>query len=309
MQTVPTEEAQSPAATREFVKSDNIVIPTSNYEFMNQGLPFHYITTGRSDPLSEIRLHDNADYNRIIDIFSLRHPITPKSNRTLVYNRFNAPICAQIEIPAQALTVLTFEALPPDLKGTLELRANGVSWTYTLPYTIGGGDMAFGAGPSRRHSLLVRNSDPKKKVLQFYFWPSAESQNAKLRLGTLTSYTVTAADHYLSLEKLLPLEINLDAPYPVVVETPRIFLKGYAATVDGQSATVFKSEQGLVAVSVDKGPHRLQVTFDADPLLKWSYRFAEAAWIFFLGYGVFLFLRMDFGGEEHGESGLVELKD
>jgi hypothetical protein len=298
MQTIPTEEAQSPGATQEFVKSDNIVIPTSNYEFMNQGLPLHYITTGRSDPLSEIRLHAQSDYNRIIDIFSLRHPVTPANSQKLVYLRFNTPICAQIEIPAQALTVLTFADLPPNLPGTLELRSRGVSWTYTLPYTIDGGDMAFGAGPGRRHSLLVRNSYPRPKVLQLYFWPQAKWQNQRIGLGTMTSYTVAAADHYFSLDKLLPLEISLDAPYPVVVETPRIFLKGYTATVDGRAAPVIKSPQGLASVSVDQGPHRLQVVFQADPLLKWSYRGAEAAWIFLLGYGAFLFTRMTFSSRD-----------
>jgi hypothetical protein len=291
MEKVPTEETQSPAATREFVKSDNIVIPTSNYEFMNQGLPFHYITTGRSDPLSEIRLHDIANYSRVIDIFSLRHPLAPENIRALIYNRFNTPICAKIVIPAKTMAVLTFEDLPPNLKGTLELRANGVSWTYTLPYRADGGDMAFGAGDARRHSLLVRNSDPTEKVLEFYFWPQADLQKQRISLGRLTSYTVAASNHYFSLDNLMPLEINLDAPYPVVVETPRIFLNGYAATVDGQNAAVFKSPQGLVAVSVDKGSHRLQVAFEADSLLKWSYRLAEGAWSYLIGYGVFLFYR------------------
>lgn len=292
MQAIPTEEAQSPAATQEFVKSDNIVIPTSNYEFMNEGLPFHYITTGRSDPLSEIRLHDKSEPDRIIDIFSLRHPVIPTGTRTLAYRRFNTPLCAQIELPARALNVLTFADLPADLSGTLEVRANGVSWTYPLPFLADGGDEAFGAGPGRRHSLLVRNSDPKPKVLQFYFWPLAKFQNERIGLGTLTSYLVDAPNHYFTLDKLIPLEINLDAPYPVIVETPRIFLRGYAATVDGQPAAVLKSAQGLVSVSVDQGPHRLRVAFEADPLLKWSYRGAEAAWIFLLGYGALLFSRM-----------------
>jgi hypothetical protein len=269
---------------------------------MNQGLSLHYITTGRSDPLSEIRLHAKSDYSRVIDIFSLRHPVTPASSRTLLYVRFNTPICRQLEISAQALTVLTFADLPSDFSGTLELRASGVSWTYPLPYANAGGDQAFGAGPGRRHSLLVRNSDLRPKVLQLYFWPQAELQNQRISLGTLTSYTVAASDHYFSLDKLLPLEINLVAPYPVVVETPRIFLKGYTATVDGRAAPVFKSAQGLVAVSVDQGPHQLRVDFEADPLLKWSYRGAEAAWIFLIAYGAVLFSRTNIS-DRHPASG------
>jgi len=288
LQAVPASETISPGLTREVVKSDNIIVPSSNYDFMNAGLAFRYITTGRSDALSEVRLHDKSDYSRVLDIFSMRGAERPEFSSELAYKRFGIPICDKVKVPAQTITVLSFENLPPGLAGTLEIRANGASWAYLLPCAPTG-DLAFGTGEFCRRSLLIRNSDPVEKVLEFYFWPLPAAQGKKIPLGTLVGYPVVPGNHYLSLNGLLPFDLNLDAPYRVEVETPRIFLNGYVAEIDGRRVPVSKSPQGLASVSVDKGPHRLTMRFEPDRLLKWSYRLAIASWIFLIGYGACIF--------------------
>ena len=76
-----------------------------------------------------------------------------------------------------------------------------------------------------------------------------------------------------------------------MVETPRIFLQGYVAEVDGQRTPVLKSPEGLVSVPVAAGVHRVGIFFEPSPLLKYSYRLAIAAWLYFIGAGAFLFFR------------------
>lgn len=288
VQVVPVAETLSPSLSIESVKSDNIVIPYSNYDFMNRGLDFRYITTGRSDPLSEIRLHDQADYGRVIDIFSMRRPDPPTFVRSLAYQIFNTPICRRITLPAGSLTVLNFENLPPGLPGMLEIRADGVPWDYYLPYNENGGSEAFGTGPHCRKSLLVRNSGSAEKIVEIYYYPPAELQDKEIALGTVTACPVLMRNHYFSFKNLVPLEMDLDAPYPVVVETPRIFLDGYTAQVDGRERPVFKSPQGLVALSVPAGAHEVTIFFKAGTLLKSCYRLSLVAWLYFVGYGAFL---------------------
>jgi hypothetical protein len=61
----------------------------------------------------------------------------------------------------------------------------------------------------------------------------------------------------------LPYHAEVTSPAKAWVETPRMYLDGYSAAVDGQPARVARSPDGLVCVPVPAGTSRIALVFHA----------------------------------------------
>ena len=79
-------------------------------------------------------------------------------------------------------------------------------------------------------------------------------------------------------ESLLPFSARVRAEAPVLLETPRMYMPGYEATVDGGRALVQRSEAGLASVAVPAGVHTATLSFVAPAALRYSYWAAMAGW-------------------------------
>lgn len=131
---------------------------------------------------------------------------------------------------------------------------------YTLPES--GMPGAFGSGEKASRVLSLWDSGGDGVHYEF---------SHLLRPGNTLSadipYARVSVSHYdprlapIRLESLLPYRVALTAPESGYVETPRVFLPGYAARVDGRPAKVLESQQRLAMVPVPAGEHRVELRY------------------------------------------------
>jgi hypothetical protein len=76
----------------------------------------------------------------------------------------------------------------------------------------------------------------------------------------------------------VPFQVKVRASGPALLETPRMYLPGYRASVDGSPVGVTRSEDGLVVVPVPPGTHVVTVWLSPPTPLIVSYWLAGAAW-------------------------------
>jgi hypothetical protein len=71
----------------------------------------------------------------------------------------------------------------------------------------------------------------------------------------------------LAVESLVPLSVRVHAPAAGFLETPRVFIPGYNATVNASPARVGTSPAGLVMVPVPPGSSEIRLDYPGTPLL------------------------------------------
>ena len=84
----------------------------------------------------------------------------------------------------------------------------------------------------------------------------------------------------LQLVSLIPqLVCRFDAPAACWLETPRMYIVGYEALVDGKPAQVVRSLESLVAVLVPAGKHTLELRYSGSRLLHHTFYLALWSWV------------------------------
>lgn len=133
----------------------------------------------------------------------------------------------------------------------------------------------FGMLPGQSHSLPLWVDGPDAETIRFSLVPAAKAPPpgsadfAKYRLEEIDPARLP-----LRLLSLTPsLRCQVDAPEAGWLETPRAFIRGYTATVDGRKVYPRKGPDGLTLVPVPAGRHEVELRYEPLPLLR------RAAWI------------------------------
>jgi hypothetical protein len=83
----------------------------------------------------------------------------------------------------------------------------------------------------------------------------------------------------LHIVEHIPLRIRKRGAEEGWLETPRIFIGGYRAQVDGKPAGVGRSPDGLVIVRVPAGGSMVELDYPGDWLLRASFWTSFAGWL------------------------------
>jgi hypothetical protein len=145
--------------------------------------------------------------------------------------------------------------------GVLQLKGPSMLREYLLPAM--GGDRAFGLGGSHSPYVAIWTSLPVGETIQVRFIPQGMTVDqvdhfAKLRFGEYDP-----AKMPVQVGAWMPYQAQVQADEACWLETPRNFQAGYAASVDGVSAQVRKSPEGLVMVPVPRGTSEVEVRYVA----------------------------------------------
>ncbi|MDD2762727.1 MAG: hypothetical protein PHE83_02000 [Opitutaceae bacterium] len=232
-----------PLMTAQMLRPENVELTRASYALFGAFPP--YFSHGRMDPAFELRLLDE--------------------NQQVVLDNTSAVLgqVARLPAPPPKLTIhpeiwfqtdgvhdylLNFD-LPADAKGPIIVHGHTRHFAYILPEF--GGPMAFGARPTSAHAFPVRTGGlPAEKL-------SVQSPGVAV---VMQAIPFSPADLLLQLESLVPLKVAADTPHAGLLETPRVFIPGYRATVNGRVVPVQCTAAGLVAVSMPAG--RSQVVLD-----------------------------------------------
>ncbi|HWA10178.1 MAG TPA: hypothetical protein VG838_12065 [Opitutaceae bacterium] len=173
---------------------------------------------------------------------------------------------------------------PPPVAGSVVIMTRSLARIYDLPDT--GIGMKYQT-QSRAYGLLPGNTDgfpvwirsgpPEALAIDLALTerPKTAPTGDYLRLS---DYSYRPEDLPIQVRSLAPYRVTLQSPEPGLLETPRMFLDGYRATVNGKSVDVRRSEDGLVAVPVPGGSSEVTLAYVGRAWLRFSYWLSLLSW-------------------------------
>ncbi len=175
--------------------------------------------------------------------------------------------------------LLTFNFARPDSTGLLQISGAEFFREYNLPSS--GETRSFGSAPLSEKSITLWTTTPGPETVSLRFIPTAEHSKpgdyipfAKYRLSRIDERALP-----VRVSSLIPFRAVVRSPQPALLESPRMFVPGYAATVNGAPVPVRKSKEGLVELSVPQGESRVELWFAGPFALKAAFWTSAAGWV------------------------------
>lgn len=182
--------------------------------------------------------------------------------------------------------LLEFEFPPLRYDGELSLEGTLLERRYRLPRD--GGPAAFGSAPGLGNFLTLATDGPTPETVRWRFHATNPTLRLPARFARVKVVEFDPAQLPVQTESLLPYRATVHSPADAWLETPRMFLPGYTAIVNGSPAEVRPSRQGLALVRVPAGASRVSLGFTGPPLVRAALWLAAASW---LSLPAFLLLR------------------
>ncbi|HWA10163.1 MAG TPA: hypothetical protein VG838_11990 [Opitutaceae bacterium] len=203
----------------------------------------------------------------------------------------------QLPLPPRRLYSLELQLDHPDLAGTLVGESLNLTRIYDMPESgigvpLEGKPAGFGSLPTSKKAMSLVNRTAQEDHFQLQF--VAQTPPAK-SIPTFGRYVLREYDPSalpVKIESWTPYRARVEAPPGAAwLETPRLFLPGYRASVNGAKASVGRSPGGLVMVQIPPGSSRVELTYPGSRLLRLSYGISLLGWIAVAGAGVVLGMR------------------
>ncbi len=182
----------------------------------------------------------------------------------------------QIESGHQYL--LDFEFGPHPYAGILQLAGKTFFREYALPQT--GAPKAFGTASGNAKSLSLWTTSGESEAITLRYIPTDGSKPmtfadfARFRLRK-----IDPADEPVAVTSLLPFRATVHAGQDAWLETPRVSIPGYTATVDGQPVEIRRSPEGLVMIPVSPSTHAVEIRYSGPVVLRLAYGITLTAWL------------------------------
>lgn len=262
----------SVAASRDLHRRGNILLSrTHSYEYLVTPPYFSY---GHMDPRLETRLLDLATRQPVADGTTLKPGATPGETMTFELQRNSAGgLAAEIPLEPGGARVLRFDFLGRAPAGDLELLGAHLFNSYRLP--LSGNARSFGASPPASNTLLVDNDSNEADTLSFRFTPTAAND---LR-ARVTAERWSLGSRIIQILSQTPFRARVLAERGGYLETPRLYLPGYEARVDGRVVPVTRSGEGLVAIALPAGEHEVRLHYAGSRGLHAAYWNGLICWL------------------------------
>jgi hypothetical protein len=165
---------------------------------------------------------------------------------------------------------LRFHFLVPKFDGWLLMQGETARREYLLPSYLG--PKGFGMEPGNNPEIILSTSSPQPEHLQLSVRPMAGGDPTWTDFADFTLEEIDRSELPLQIVRLVPFfECRFEAPQASWLETPRMYIEGYAATVDGKPVVVQRSLESVVMAAVPAGKHVLQLRFVGSPWLRGTF--------------------------------------
>lgn len=174
---------------------------------------------------------------------------------------------------------LDFEFASEPVAATFQLTGQSLRREYPLPSA--GGPRGFGMKPGNRAALTLWTDQPAAELVNLRLVGPGLARSP-LRGKVFARVRVSVVDPAalpIELQSLLPLRARVRADAAGYLETPRAFLPGYRATVDGRDVRVQSSPDGLAMFAVPAGEHQVELRFAGTPALHAIFWLGVIGWL------------------------------
>jgi hypothetical protein len=222
-----------------------------------------YFIHGVTDPEMELRLLD-PDTGQVVE--SNRHVVESAATEPWLPLGLKRTANAALWQCPHAYTLrpglrylLTFDfSDQAQVDGILRLVGQSMLRVYALPEA--GDARGFGIGAGHEKSIVLWTSEKSAETIHLEFInqgeDSADPLPARVRLTEIRRDELPAR-----LESLIPLRCDVDLKTPLVLETPRAYIPGWSAEVNGSQMSIERTREGLVAVKLPVNKSNLTLNY------------------------------------------------
>lgn len=269
---------RSPEQSASLYAPGNIALTRVSYMFF--GHRPAYFSDGPMQPILETRLLDARTLDVVGDGTSRlgRVPILrgKADMKGLSYG------VAELKIPMRPweASVLRFDFLGRQPVGELQVTSHSMFGLYRLPSA---GDLkSFGAGPENSRAIEIRNDSEADDTVVLTFVPDSShgegvARGAEFAHISLESGLATGRE--IELVSLLPFQAVVRADHEAILETPKMDIPGYRASVNGRIVETVRTAEGLVGVPVHPGTSDVRLEYPGVPALRWTYGISGFSWL------------------------------
>jgi hypothetical protein len=158
------------------------------------------------------------------------------------------------------------------------LGPGGYSRYYMLP-DGGYAENSFGVGPGRPKTLAFWNSQSVPQDIDFTFEMPDAQPGFGDKFANVTVQRYRVEDLQIQTLGLIPYRARVKVVVPSYLETPRVFIPGYQAKVDGRRAPVQMSPDFLAMIRLDPGRHEVELSYHAPLKLKLAGLASAGGWL------------------------------
>jgi hypothetical protein len=283
--------APSIAATQRMRRPENLVLSASTYGIQVEQP--RYAALGVMDPELEHHFLDRTTWSLSSSMSDAIFPGFGPGPKTKVTgaalkgtfggkpdaNPGILDISPTLRLEPGVRYLLAMEFLNIDYTGLLILRGPEFYREYRLP--ISGESRSFGTGPesSRVMPLWTSVNEPEEVQLQFVPTGNGHVPLDYVPFARFELRPYRQAELPVQLESLFPYRARVTSTVPVFLETPKLYLAKYIATVDGADVAVQVSPDGYVTVPIESGTHTVSIRYFPPLMLRLSYWIGILGWL------------------------------
>jgi hypothetical protein len=180
--------------------------------------------------------------------------------------------------------LLTFDFARQDSLGVLQIIGPEFYREYTLPRS--GELKAFGSTVASEKSIILWTSGPGEETVNLRFIPTGANAKA-VDFLPFAKYRLQQIDEQklpIQVSSLIPYRATVRSAQAALLETPRMYIPGYEATVNGRAVPTVKSREGLVAFPVPAGESRTELRYAGPFALHLTFWVSAAGWVVFASF-------------------------
>lgn len=241
-------------------------------------------TNGVMDPAFSFRLLAPFDAHPVASNWTAPLPATSETRTLELVARAGdspdlLPLGEPLRLEPGVRYRLTFEFLAPPQPAVLQIKGSHVFREYRLPSA--GGPLGFGQIPGNNQALSLWTDQPQAETVRFQLaGPNLASSSLRGRpFARMKLEPVDPKALPVELQSLLPLRCRVTAAAAGYLETPRAFVPGYVATVNGAQVRTQRSPGGLVMLAVPAGASQVELRYEGSPALRMGYWLTFATWV------------------------------
>jgi hypothetical protein len=272
--------------TRSQYRPENLDITVTSYAFV--GIPPTYVH-GVVDPRFEFRILRNG-------VDEIGSPLATALATAPVVQRGTLALAAPLA-PGKLLEskpmhllpghryLLSFDFKVPPVQSLLFLKGTLMDRVYALPQS--GEIYAFGMRDGERRTIPVwTDSDkPEDVSVRVYLIEAAAAAGKPAVFANFTVQDVDPNSLPVRMDSLLPLRFTVDAPQGgCTVETPRRYLPGFRALVNGKPAEVLMSPYRQAMIPIPPGRSVVELSYPGPWQARAAFWVSASCWLLFLAW-------------------------
>ena len=276
----------------------NLILSRYPYSYFQKTPP--YFSHAYMDPILENRLLNRTDEKVFQSNYDRAASSSTDDSRVLISSGLLRAINDNNSVfyllkPAPTIESSKHYALRLNFKnqsetGTLQIMGEKLFREYTLPDSGAGMGaqvglpQSFGTTPTSSHVVPIYTNAPDALQLQITQILPDRPKTAEFDSVNYELWKYDPQKLPISVQSLAPYRVRVFSTKAAYLETPRMWLSGYSALVNGERLSVLRSPSHLCMIPLEAGESSVELNYNP-PIYVWA-----TYWIAITGWGILLMI-------------------